>query len=739
MKKEANMNLFAGFFLITIIGFSSPLKIVRNLQKDYFKQEYVHSAVKSENPWNWNLINLPGGEILGTFSHPGATNLALAYSFRDVWRTTDGGTNWELSLENCMPQGGIMSTPTRGMVVDGGGVIWVTLNGGNDWAEVLYTSNFQTASFDIPDTVIYLVDSTPPRLLRSTNSGLSWQILGTFNNLYSVDQVVHIPTSPNVFWLLGHTVPNDTLTYIYYSPASAFVDTIPAGEVLDFAPNPYNPNHTLIATDNGMYQALSPTGPWTMLNEPLVFGLFQPVDIEFTGNDSIVVTSFLNPGIFKGQRQYNVWLFSYVESREIGTNMSFGGTTTLYAGSLGKGVYKSTNDGATWTIQRNNLYAHTLITSGSVSYPSVDTIFYCIGLGGTIYRIRNLGSSYDTLKNYLMMGSAIESAPTNPNFLIVSCIDLQISGTTFSMGTIFTSTDGGANWTKVDSNYLPTDFLITSNPNIIIGLCDTFLIRSTTGGTNFTPVFAKPVTLSNLAGLDTIFIATEDSVFVSYNQGATWQFLTIDPGGDDTDEISYDNTRKILYLTDVPIYRYNLLSGVLDSIMFNGYANFVADVAPNGNLYFLYHGGDTVYIARSFDAGNTIEQEPFPIPHQFGDLLACNGALFYYEGGRRFWVSTDITHQINELQKNKPNPAFTISTIIKKGANIKIKIEPTQWRNYSIKIYDISGRLAKDVNPEEISWGTDYLEFSTNGLGTGVYFLMLNNRQTAGIKKLIIY
>jgi|GEM_PF-1075134 len=732
------MNLFAGLFLISIMTQPSPLKKIRDLQKAHFQPQYESPAVKFPNPWNWNFLDLPGGEILGTFSHPNAPNLAFAFSFRDVWRTTDGGTNWELSFENCMPQGGLMSTPTRGIIVDGEGTVWITLNGGNDWAEVLYTNNFQTASFDVLDTIIYLVDSTPPRLLRSTNSGLSWQIIGVFNNLYSVDQIAHIQSAPNIFWLLGHTIPDDTLTYIYYSPAGAFVDTIPTSEVMDFQPNPYNPNHTLIATDRGMYQALSATGPWTILNEPLVFGLFQPVDIEFTGNDSIVVSSFLNPGIFTGTRQYGIWLFSQVESREIATYMTFTGPTAIYAGSMGKGVYKSTDNGSSWTVQRNNLYAHMLINPGNASYPSLDTIFYYIGLGGTIYRIRNLGSAYDTLKNFLIMGSAIESAPTDPNFLITSCIDMHITGTTLDIGTIFTATDGGTNWTKVDSNYLPTDFLITSNPNIIIGLCDTFLIRSTTGGTYFTPVFAKPASLSNLAGLDTIFVATQDSVFVSYNQGATWQFLIVDPG-EETNEISYDNMQKILYLTDVPIYRYNLLSSVFDSITFNGYYNYITDVAPNGNIYFLYQGADSVYIARSFDTGNTIDQEPFPIPHLFGGLLACNSGLFYYEGGRRFWVSTDITQEIAENRTVKKSLLFSVSTLIRKGATVKIGFESTQKQNYSIKVYDLSGRLVKNIYQANTSPGVYNIEFSTDGFSTGIYFLLFRDGTGYATKKLIIY
>ncbi|MCX7996067.1 MAG: hypothetical protein N3A65_09940, partial [candidate division WOR-3 bacterium] len=246
------MNIF-NIILIINLFLPVPLKKIQSLQREYYNIQHIKESTETIRPWNWNLCNIPGGEILGTFSNPGSSNLAFAISFRDLWRTTDGGANWSLSLENCMPRNGILSTTQRGIVVDGGGVVWVTLNGGNDWAEVLYTNNFQTASFDVADTIIYLVDSIPPRLWRSTNSGLSWQIVATFNNLYSIDQITHLKSNPAVFWFTAHTTPGDTLTYIYFSPSGAFVDTIVAGEVMDIQPNPFNPNFTLITTDLGIY------------------------------------------------------------------------------------------------------------------------------------------------------------------------------------------------------------------------------------------------------------------------------------------------------------------------------------------------------------------------------------------------------------------------------------------------------------------------------------------------------
>ncbi len=726
------MNSLLVLLAIGFVSLPNPFKKMHEMQKNIIESNRHYSVSQHRNPWTWNFLDIEGGEILATLSNPGAPNLALALSGRDVWRTTDGGATWQIVLENCMPQTGVLSTATRGIVVDAGGTVWVTLNGGADWAEVLYTSDFQTISADVIDTVIYLVDSTPPRILRSTNSGLTWQLVQVFANLHSIDRIAHIPSNPSYFWFTGHATSGDTLAYIYFAPAGGFVDTIVAGEVLDIQINSYNLNQILIATDRGIYQSNSPTGPWTRMNEPFAFGLFQPVDIEFTGNDSIVVSSFVNPGIFVGRRQYGIWLFSQVESREIGTYMSFGSPAILYCGSLGKGVYKSTDKGVSWQVCRNNLYAHTLISQGSASRIH-DSTGYFIGLGGTPYRFRNWGASCDTLpKNFLLFGSAIEVAPTNPNLLIASAMNFEISGTTLSLSTIFRSTDAGENWQKVDSTYLPSDFLITSDPNIIIGNCDTFLIRSTSSGNNFTPVFQKPGFLSNLAGIDTIFVATYDSTFVSYNRGATWQALL----GYGTGELAYDNTRKILYLTGMPIYRYNLNTGVFDSLYYDG---LITDVAPDGNLYFLHYVPDTVFISRSFNGGNTIEQEVFPVQHWSGGLRAGNGGVYYYESFRGFWVSTDITHSISE---NKTPPVFTqfsMPTFIRKNQTAEIKFSLTSEANIAIVIYDISGRLMKRVYDGKIKSGEHTIQLTTERLSSGIYFVLLKQEQNSHTRKIIVY
>ncbi len=92
------MNLTALFLILSTLV-PGPLKQLQELQKVYFNPRYENPDPKEFNPWNWNLCNLQGGEILGVFGNPGTPNLAFALSFRDLWRTTDEGANWQLSLK----------------------------------------------------------------------------------------------------------------------------------------------------------------------------------------------------------------------------------------------------------------------------------------------------------------------------------------------------------------------------------------------------------------------------------------------------------------------------------------------------------------------------------------------------------------------------------------------------------------------------------------------------------------
>ncbi len=628
-----------------------------------------------------------------------------------------------------------MLTPTTGIVVDGDDEVLITSDAGQNWSQVLNCHNFHTATFDVIDTVIYVVDSFPLRVWQSTNSGLTWQLKGMVNSAYldNADVIAHIPEEPNWLWLIGHRGTNDTIAYILnsqdYGATWTFIDTIIADDITDFQQDPWHRGHTMLCTDYGIYQASSRTGPWTLMTEAFIDGIYKPVDIEFIGNDTILVSSILNPGIFIGVYNSGVWNFNRVENREVCSKMSCGGTNTFYCGSLGQGVFKSTDNGQSWNIQKNNLYAQALISRGAASQIP-DSTLYFIDFGGNVYRTSDWGVNWTALQNFLSYGYAVETAPFDPNFVIVSALNIAVVGTTMTHYTIYTSTDAGASWNPVDSTYNASDFAVCSNPNIIVGIVDTFLIRSDSGGRNFTPVLENAHSFINLAGIDTLFVTTYESTYVSTDQGVTWSPL-LGYGG----EVAYDNTRQLLYIAGDNLYRYDLKSGILDSLRYNAVS---VSVSPNGNLYFLGKT-DTLRIVRSFDGGNTVRDEIFPVQFSMGGLIAGDDGVFCYRAFRGFWVSNDVSG-IMDYQKDLPGGrTFFAPTIIRRGTALKLYFEIDKPLDLRLDLYDVSGRLVKEIFRGKIEPGRHTIEYATRDLSCGIYFLSIDNTSGVQVLKQVIY
>ncbi len=730
------MNLLCLLLIISGFTYENPLARLYELQGQYHPSQYLQRDHRYFNPWTWTFTGPEGGDITAALCHPTAGNTVMALSMGDVWRSIDAGSSWSVCLENCLPQAGVLYAAGKALIVDAADRVWVTLNDGGSWTQTLALSGFQAGSFETPDSVIFLCDSTPPRVRRSTNGGLSWQIVGEIAYLEDVDQIAFIPGSASYLWVAGREPGNDSTTLILNSQNGGVswtaVDTLPCTEVLDFQVDPANFFHTILATDNGLYRATSGTGPWNQMFEPFLYGLYQPFDVEFKGVDTILVSSALQPGIFRGVRLMNVWSFSRIENREIGTYLSAGPGQTWYSGCLGYGVFKSTNDGTTWTIANNDLYAQTILTTGGGSaIPYAD--FYFMDFSGIVYQSDNWGVSWNQLgRNFLIMGSGIEVAPTNANVLFASAMDIQVSGTNIRIHTIFRSIDTGATWVEVDSTYLPQDFLITADPNVVLGQCDTFLIRSATMGGNFTPVLEKARSLTNLAGYDTVFAATPESTFVSYNRGTTWAGL-LGVGGSG---LSWNQGRKILYIAGSPGYRYELTTQHLDT--FQTYL-LGSSVSPMGDLYFLF-ADDTVRIGRSMWGTDSVESEVFPIPMALpGGLVAGNGAVFYYQPFRGMWVSRDIASPVCEDGSvTLSNAGPLVDWAADHRGCINIRYSNAAPGEISVTVYDASGRRChqRTLNKEDDG---NRFELDVAGLSQGVYFVQIHSSQPTVVGKFVIW
>ncbi|TAK65382.1 MAG: T9SS type A sorting domain-containing protein [Bacteroidetes bacterium] len=196
----------------------------------------------------------------------------------------------------------------------------------------------------------------------------------------------------------------------------------------------------------------------------------------------------------------------------------------FFAGTKG-GVYRSTDDGLTWTWANTGLPANIQITalhsSGSDTY-----IFD--GSNDVLYYSSNEGASWTTptMTGWPILGAAGQMITVGGKLFAA------VSG--FNDGGVFVSTDHGGSWTKTGGG-LPSNFyaykLCVAGSNLYAGstMFSTTkgIYRSTDNGANWTAVntgFTTGQGVTDFASIGTtIFGATSGSgVFASTNNGDNW-------------------------------------------------------------------------------------------------------------------------------------------------------------------------------------------------------------------------
>src|SRR5262249_5727257 len=110
-------------------------------------------------------------------------------------------------------------------------------------------------------------------------------------------------------------------------------------------------------------------------------------------------------------------------------------TTTLYAGTPG-GVYASTDDGGTCVLRRSGIPDDDAIIRTIAVDPATPTTVYAGSIVRGLFKSTDGGGRWNRVLTFTKKGIlAIAIAPTNPNLIFVSAL----SG-------LSRSTDGGSTW-----------------------------------------------------------------------------------------------------------------------------------------------------------------------------------------------------------------------------------------------------------------------------------------------------
>ncbi|MES2777841.1 MAG: hypothetical protein V4722_26915 [Bacteroidota bacterium] len=194
------------------------------------------------------------------------------------------------------------------------------------------------------------------------------------------------------------------------------------------------------------------------------------------------------------------------------------------------GLYRSTDYGATWTMNINaTCYDAEVTTGGYVYAAGTKSVFISTDWGNTFNLVPN--SSFAQLPNNFTDHTALAIHPNFPNTLYVNF------GGVFTNGQehlLYRSNDKGATFTLVNNNCPPTSASLKAlviNPsnvnNIVIGNVE--LRTSTNGGTTFNS--GSPGIHADLHDLaynplnNILYAACDGGVYRSFDNGANWTAL----------------------------------------------------------------------------------------------------------------------------------------------------------------------------------------------------------------------
>ena len=433
------------------------------------------------------------------------------------------------------------------------GGVFKSTDGGANWSPVntgLPVNNININSFAISpdyanDQIIFIGTDLNGGVFKSSDGGANWGSVNTgltVNIVYSLaigpdysendTETIFAGTSSGVFkstdgganWGSVNTGLSNISTILAISPDYTNDQTI-------FAESGVSGDNIFKSTDGGANW--SPV--YTQLTPPN-FLTFLAISPDYAVDQTIFTGTYFN-GIFKSTDGGTNWNSANTgltnTSRTFVFSPNYANDQTIFAGTT-SGVFKSTDGGANWSSGNTGLSNKSIVAVAiSADFSNDQTIV--AGSGGGVNITTDGGASWSQINTGLTSINIIGMA-ISPNHVN----DQTIYALTDYKG-VFKSTDGGANWGSVNTGlpsslgdyYLKTLVISPNyaNDQTIFAGADNNngVFKSTDGGANWSPVntglsgVINALSISsNYANDQFILAGTDLGKFKSTDGGATW-------------------------------------------------------------------------------------------------------------------------------------------------------------------------------------------------------------------------
>jgi hypothetical protein len=384
----------------------------------------------------------------------------------------------------------------------------------------------------------------------------------------------------------------------------------------------------------------------------------------------------------------------------------------------GQGIYRSTDDGATWTNVEPNSSGG---TARSISSPSV---LYSAN-GCSLYKSTNGGqtwnATYTSCTSNTPNANIVAVSPNNASTVLL-----------FSGTTEYISTNGGSTFpTTVATAFSPTQIVASPDGSSLYAVGGfSGLFKSTNAGASWTqlgngaPTFVTAFALSTSTP-STLYASDGSNVYQSTNSGANWtmtgpgiavNYLAVDPTHPQTLYGASSQSASILTSTNGGV-TWTSTAALLDTDFIQGLA-----VSPSNasELYVSNYLPQSGFVAELSTNGGTLTWSTFYGPY---DQSSLAGAAVAPSGN--VWVAGSVQSESLPLTPNARNAntfasgtAF-LAEIAATTASCTYTINPATQYSYS------AGRLAFSVTaPSGCAWTATTSDswihlIRTSGSGSG--------------------
>ncbi|HCV44208.1 MAG TPA: hypothetical protein DGH68_12040 [Bacteroidetes bacterium] len=690
------------------------------------------------------------------------------------------------------PEGGytnvIFNDPASGYIFAGGngfnkssdnGVTWTAANAGMDGiaspvAVVRSGANLFAASTD--------------KLYFSTDNGSSWALRST------------VPAQVLSMGVVGSTLVAGTNAFGVYRSTNDGASWL---TVSGFPPS-NNIVNTVVTQGTRLLAGLGGKGVWTSTDNGAPWsqsstglGVTRPVN-GFAVHGSSIFAATSDSAILVSTNGGTNWSASATGMNPRATAVAIGSNgTTLFASVTGAysgidtgGVYRSTDNGASWASVKSGLYtpspncigfgtggkvfaglgagiyattnnginwfaSNTGLKNANALAMTVSGTTLFAGHAGGISKTQDEGTTWTPANNGLPFGTGITGMTTHSSFVFAAA------------QSVYRSADNGATWVPTTNGLTGNGLYITTlaagGSYVYAGSLLGGVYRSSDDGANWT---GPGTGLPSFGGVNTIFVDGVDvwagvqsnGAYRSTDNGATWTAASTGLPQVSRDVCSIVRNGSNLFAGLTTAFSSN---SIWISTNSGGNWTLASTGIPSGSyLFTLYSVGQFVFAGFNYQsptlangiyrtsnngANWTPVNDGLPNPSSI-NCYAVVGTNMYasYLGVYKRPLSQltgvrEITSGMLEsfgLEQNYPNP-FNPSTTIRFSLSSQERGE-VRSQIVSLKVFDMLGRELATLLNEELKSGGYEVTYDARTLASGTYYYRLSAGGHTEVKRMIL-